>query len=302
MLSLSGNAIGTIFAVLAAASFGANRACLSRPLFFIGARAANYITAITGAVVAFLVVIFSQQFGDLLSIPFSAIEVFIVVGVLNFGISRVLSYLSVRNIGANQASVLSLTQVLFAFLFAVVFIGETLTPLVALGGVLVILGAMVIEIRTSAKLRKGSVKIGLAAIILASLVRGLTPVLIKYGLSGYPYAVSGTFVSYLGALIFNLSLVRPSSVASETKKTNWKLFASLVFGGIFVLAAQLLRFSALSLSPVVLVAPLTALEPIFTVTFTRFTARELEVFRLRTILGIATMVLGGVLVSYAAGG
>ena len=297
---ISGSLLGVVFAIFAAACFGANRAFLSKPLVRSSPRVANYITAVVGILVALVADIVTGQSSTILATSLYTVFIFVVVGILNFGISRILSYVGVKNIGATQASVLSLTQVLYSFIFAVVLIGETLTIETAAGAALIILGALIIEGRPIAKLRGGSLKIGIISILLGSIVRGFAPVLIKVGLVHYPFSVSATLISYLGAMLFNASLIAPRKAISGVKALPRTALLSITAAGVFVVVAQLLRFAALDFASVVLVAPMTAMEPIFTVLISQVVAKEFEVIHKRTVLSIVLVVLGGMIVSYSS--
>ncbi|MCL5067172.1 MAG: DMT family transporter, partial [Thaumarchaeota archaeon] len=263
-------------------------------------RVANYITAIVGILVALVADIVTGQSSTILATSLYTVGIFVIVGILNFGISRILSYVGVKNIGATQASVLSLTQVLYSFIFAVVLIGETLTVETAAGAALIILGALIIEGRPTAKPRGGTLKIGIISILLGSIVRGFAPVLIKVGLVHYPFSVSATLISYLGAMLFNAALIAPGKAISAVKALPRNALLSVTAAGVFVVVAQLLRFAALDFASVILVAPMTAMEPIFTVLISQVVAKEFEVIHKRTVLSIIFVVLGGMIVSYSS--
>lgn len=297
---ISGSLLGIIFAVLAAACFGANRAFLSKPLIRSSPRVVNFVTTIVGIFVALIADITTGQSNSILSTSLYVILIFLIAGILNFGVSRFLSYVGVKNVGATQASILSLTQVLYTFVFAVLLIGETLSLDTIAGAALIIVGALIIEGRPVAKLRGGSLKIGIVSILLGSVIRGFAPVLIKIGLIHYPFSVSATLISYLGAMIFNSSLISPKKAITSATTIPRTAMLSIIVAGIFVVVAQLLRFAALNFAPVVLVAPMTAMEPIFTVLIARVVAKEFEVVHKRTVVSILFVVVGGIIVSYSS--
>jgi len=66
-------------------------------------------------------------------------------------------------------------------------------------------------------------------------------------------------------------------------------------------SAQLTRFAALSFTAVVTVVPILSSHPLFTYLMTRKLASDVEVFQVRTLLGMLLIVLGTVVVSYASG-
>ena len=241
------------------------------------------------------------QIVDLLIVSVTIGAIFAIVGVFHFGIARQLSYISIKNIGANEASPIISSQVLYSLLFAVLLLNEKMTLSIAGGAGLILIGILVLERRAGALKRRGNLTIGIVAALLTGSVYGLTPILIKYGLSIYHFFVAATFVAYACSFAVYVVSTNPVKMVGEIKALPRLDFAYFCIAGLFSISAQLLRFGALSFAPVVLVAPILSTHPIFTVLLTRKLAREFESFQTRILFSIALVVLGSFLVSYSSG-
>lgn len=77
--------------------------------------------------------------------------------------------------------------------------------------------------------------------------------------------------------------------------------ARLFGAGFFVFLAQMLRFVALSLAPVVLVTTMARAGKVFTLGLSWFMNRELEQINLPVVLGVAVSVTGALLMILSAG-
>lgn len=65
--------------------------------------------------------------------------------------------------------------------------------------------------------------------------------------------------------------------------------------GLFMATAQLLRYFALSLSPLSIVGPLNSTIPLLVLAFSFAVNRKLENFNASTILGAVAVVLGTII-------
>lgn len=112
------------------------------------------------------------------------------MGILNSGVSRLLLYVAIRHLGANQAETLQSTTALLAFLLAVTLLHEDISTEVLVGGILIVAGSLIVGACLSADNRHGNPTIGVVSALLSSLVSALVLVLIKavccQGISIYP--------------------------------------------------------------------------------------------------------------------
>ncbi|MHB2035898.1 MAG: EamA family transporter [Nitrososphaerales archaeon] len=298
---VSENLIGVVLALFSSICFAANRSFASRPLVKSSTTTAIYIGLAVGLGILAVPLLISGQEFDLLLIGFTALAIFILVGVLHLGIGRTFSFTSVKNIGANQASLLIASQILYSLIFAIVLLGETINLETGIGILSIVAGVLILEFKSSAIKRGGKIKIGIIGGVLAGLVFGFTPILIKVGLGLFHYYVASTFIAYAAAVVFYAIIVPPKKIIAETRALPKYAIVSYILAGAAGAGAQLFRFGALSLTPVVIVVPILSAHPIFTFLMTHRLAKEFEVFHSRTIIAIVLIVAGTIIVSYSAG-
>jgi drug/metabolite transporter (DMT)-like permease len=299
---ISSDLVGIILALGSSVCFAGNRSFVSRPLLNSRPATAIYIGLVVGVILTAIAMVVSGELLSLLLAGVLTVVIFVTVGIFHLGVGRTLSYTSVKNIGANQTAPLVSTQILYSLVFGVAVLGENLNLGTALGAALVLVGVLLLEVRASASKRSGKIKVGYLAGLSTGLIFGLTPILIKIGLSTFHYYITATFITYLGSLGFYSLAISPKKIFYETRKSLPRSdLVSVVFAGVFGAAAQLLRFGALSLAPVVTVVPLLAAHPFFTILITRKLAKEYEVFHIRTLLAMVSVIVGTVFVSYSSG-
>ncbi len=293
--------LGALLALGSALGFAGNRAFASRPLVKSDPVIPTYFTLIVGVVITGLAMFLFNQESTLFHTTIIVLIIFAAVGVFHFAIGRQISYLAEKNIGANQASPLISTQIVYAVLFAIAILGESINAGIAVGTVLILAGVLLLEVRSSAAKRGGKIKTGYVAALVTSVIFGISPLLIKVGLSIFDFYVSSTFIAYAAALIFYALTRRPSRIVSAINALPPYAVLFYVIAGILAALGQLFRFAALSIAPIVIVVPILASHPIFTVLMTRKLAKDYEVFRPRTIGAIVIVVLGTILVSLSSG-
>jgi len=136
---------------------------------------------------------------------------------------------------------------------------------------------------------------------LSALSFGLSPVLIKKGLSaldapwtGLVVAMGTTTLLYLCYLLF--SRFRWRSLSQLDRRT----FVFLAITGLLVGLGTLSQWLALQLTPVVLAFPLIQTAPLFTIIFSLIFLRDLEQINVRVWFGGLLITLGGVVLVVAS--
>ncbi len=184
------------------------------------------------------------------------IAIFVIAGFLHFIFGRYLYYKSIHLSGATIATpIVTLTQV-FAVLFAIFLLNETVNLVKGLGILLALSGITYISLANLKNVRyfKG-ILIGL----LSTIVFAASTNLVRYGLSIAPYPHTGLLISYIASaptlISFKMHRDRINKVSSETKKY-------LVYSGLTVNLGQMFRYIALSFIGVTVLSPLYGLMPI----------------------------------------
>jgi drug/metabolite transporter (DMT)-like permease len=117
----------------------------------VPADAATLVILSTSVVGASLIAVVAGQGQDLLA-PFmdaGAWPVIGVAGVVAAGVSSLLFLTAIRTIGGTRTGILMLLEPVVGVLLAALLLGEALLPLQVLGGVLVLAGALVLQVRSA---------------------------------------------------------------------------------------------------------------------------------------------------------
>lgn len=215
---------------------------------------------------------------------------FLLAGVMGPGVSQVLFTLGVRDAGPSRASAAVGTAPLFAVVFAVVLLDETLVAAVAVGAVLIIAGGLVLA---GERGRPSHVRtIGLVYAAAAAAVFALRDTFVRW-LSvdtdvTPPLATLSTLASgALTILVVLLVMRRPVSLRPLPAFAP----AGVCFGLSYVIL-----FEAYYTGPVSVISPLVATESLWGVALSALFLRRHELVGPRLVAGAALVVVGGVLI------
>ena len=220
--------------------------------------------------------------------------IFVLVGLIQPGSTRFLAYLSVQKVGVAVTAPLRATTPLFSSLMAIMVLGEQLTMPVAFGTAFVVGG-----VTTISRGEKGSNNwrnIYIFLPLISAFVAGSTQVVRKIGLAQIPLPILGAAITTSTSfVVIMLSLLasRKSSMLEFNRKSLW--YFSLA--GLAVTMGVASVFMSLSLSDVVIVAPLSSLSPLFSLILTAVFLREVEVITPRVVIAACLIVLGVVMIT-----
>jgi drug/metabolite transporter (DMT)-like permease len=222
-------------------------------------------------------------------------------GVLNFIVGRGLYYTGIWIVGANMANILINSSPLYSVLAGILIFHEPLTLKVVSGSTLVIAGVLLLvwgpsDLPMAQGPSRSRFLKGVFSAVAGGLAYGLTPIFVKWGLAGGGNPVAGAFISYVAALAIMLGMLSASTTQRRAlSRMGKEALMWFCAGSSLVGTAQLLRYLALSLSPMSIVAPLMAVSPLFTLFFSFIINRNLETFNARVILGAVCVVAGTVI-------
>ncbi len=150
------------------------------------------------------------------------------------------------------------------------------------------------EPRTGAR-RATVIGVGLAFAAAASY--GSSQVLTRQGVSDLAPPLVGSFIAlFWGTLGFVIMTTRSWRSASGDFKRGWLYFGA---AGVFSAAGVMLMFQALSRGEVVVISPVLATTPLFTLVFAAIFLRGVERITAPIVIG-ALLVVAGVAVLSAA--
>ena len=220
--------------------------------------------------------------------------IFVVVGLLVPGATRVLSFRGIRTMGSAVTSTIINTTPMFSTVLAVLVLGERPGPLVLLGVALTVGGLITVSwVGRQATFKK----IELIYPFSCALIFSLKDVTVRWGLAdggGQPVLAAGIAALTSTITIFFITrwFQREKFVLPPAKILWWFVWSGIFTGGSF-----LFMYVALSMERVTIVAPLFNSYAIFVLLLTPFMARRIESITWRKVAGAALVVAGIFLVS-----
>ncbi|MGI9333526.1 MAG: EamA family transporter [Gammaproteobacteria bacterium] len=219
--------------------------------------------------------------------------VFVANGLIHPMLSLYMALESLRRAGPTVSATFTATAPLFAALTAVLFLGESFTLPIAAGTLGTIAGIIAIS------WQPGGVPTLLRTALLfatgAAAVRGLNHSVGKFGLELLPNVFMAGFVSFSVSFIGSLIVYRMRTGGFPRGVPRGAL---LSFGttGLLVAGAISCMYGALLLGQVVIVSPIVASYPLFTM-LSAWVFRQ-EALRRRAVFGVLLVVGGVVLISF----
>lgn len=327
--------LGIVLSLLSAASFGVNEAMTRRGIVGASASQGMYITVTLGVPLFLLGAVITGQAAEAHRISVMGWIALAAAGVVHFLLGRYCNYRSIGAIGANRSQPLRSTALLYSVVVAVIVLHEELTLGRTAGIALLTIGALLMVERSprstpqaepapapeplaessfrgvatlappapvatarAAPTRPLQVLEGYGFGLLAGFAYGMSPILIRWGLEGTQLGLMGGFASYLAASLVLLSTLFMPGRWAYMRSMSGRHARWFVGSGVFVFLAQMFRYLALGVAPVVLVAPLGQLNGLFMLGLSWGFNRQLESFSPRVIIGVLMSVVGGIVLIF----
>ena len=261
------------------------------------------ISNFAGLVFFGLAIFVSGQTGQLTTLPWQGVSYLAGAGILHFVIGRSLAYTGLRLIGANRTNPVVTTNILVSASVGIFFLGEPMTVYL-IPALLLIFGGIIVIGRAGSSdlgekgMSKGTLARGLLASLGAALCWGTSPVLVKIGLESVGDPILASFISYTAASIVVGTLLLHHKNSEKLRRLERYSLIAIIIAAVFNSAGHLLRYIALTYSPVSLVAPLLnsiSILLVFPLSF--LMNRKIEGFNPGVIAG-AIAVLAGVLLIF----
>jgi uncharacterized membrane protein len=219
----------------------------------------------------------------------SALTVFVVLGILQSATS-LLTFVGLHKIGTARSQPLRNTYPLWSALIAITVMHEEAGVMIVAGTLLVVAGVVLISWKPHVP-PSGYRWWHIVYSLTAGLLAGLAFPLRRYGLMITPepvfFAAVVALISLLGALPYVM-------MSGEKRRPIWHAKSVLFFSasGFFEAMGALLSLIALSSGRVVVVSPIVATTPLWSLIITAIFLRGSEEINGRTIVGTACVVLG----------
>jgi len=233
------------------------------------------------------------------AIPAIAFGWLAVQGVLNFLMGRFLNMTGVSLAGASRATPVVAMSPLFAAVFAFLFLGERPTLLLVVGTLSVITGVALIvreSLRDAQKNASGDKKVLLGSLLAlgAAVAYGVNNVITREVVSIYTTPLAAASI----ALLFGAVYLFPISFRS-LPELRWVPRGDIRFIALSGAAAGIgntSMFFALSKVPVVVAAPIGAVNPLVALLLSHIFLKRLERVTASIVVGTLLVVGGVVLV------
>jgi len=305
---------GIVFTVIAAFFFGISTVSMRRGVASGSALNGLYLTLLPGVPLFWLAALATGQIFELDQLDGGDLLSLVGAGLTHFMVGRYCTLRAMAALGANRASPVIVSSVLVSVGAAILFLGESVTPLMALGTGLVIVGP---GFAASSPNRPAPVPVasgneaspktlsfddlprdrmirGYAWAIVNALAFGTSPLLIKAALGDSGLGVLGGAVAYTSAGVpLALMLLMPGQITSlrrvDANTRSWFLVAAVT-----IMVAQMFRFLGLAHTEVSIAVPLLRGGQVFAYVMAFFVNRHLESFSRRVIIGTAVAIVGAI--------
>ena len=278
-------AIPVLLSLVAACLFGVSTVTAKRGLLVVHPQAASLV--VIGTVVALYLLSSPlwMRAQDWFTLGF---WIFVLNGLMHPFLSMYLALEATARTGPTVAATLSGTAPLFAAFTAIAFLGESINAWISLGTAATVIGVMTLS--WSPKGAGTLLRLALLFATGAAIVRGLNHTIGKWGLETMPNVFMASFVSFsvsfCGALL--VYRLRTGTLIVRIPRAGLGYF---VLTGVIIAVAVLCMYGGLATGRVVVVSPIIAAYPVFTL-LTALMFKQ-ESLTLKLAAGVL-MVVGGV--------
>ena len=294
--------LAVVLSLFSAASLG-NGAVVGRaslqgvhPVALIGA--AQFVGCVAVAIVALTIAP-----ADLFGVPRAALFWIIIFGLVQFVVGRTSAYTSLSIIGASRVALFISTQVPFAAFFAIAFTGESLGLLVAVGTLGVMTGLLLAsgDSFTQGWSTERRNLAGYSAGLMAGAATGASTVLAKQAVSVYDSPLAITTIGMLAATLIVVPAVGIIAARNPAvREFEWKFMGLVALSGLSTTVSIVTQIFAVQRADVVIVAPILATFPLWTLLLSHLFISRLEQITARLTIGTFVTVAG--VVAVAVGG
>lgn len=233
-------------------------------------------------------------FGGVPGFAMKALVVFIILGLMQTVIS-LLTFMGLQKIGTSRSQPLRNSYPLWSTVIAIVLMGERASTAVLLGTLLVVAGVVMISWKPEAappSYRWWHV----AYSMIAGLLAGVAFPLRRYGLT---ITNEPVFFSFVVAIVSLLGAIPYTLWSGGERKLIWYRRAVIDFflSGFFEALGALLTLIALTTGRVVIVSPIVATTPLFSLMMSLIFLRGKEMITTVSVLGTLAVVVGTIAIA-----
>ena len=280
-------------ALCTALSYAAANVSVRRGLRHSSAVTATLVSLIVHTIVLGSAVVLT---GGAPEVAALAVGLIATTGVLQTGM-RLWHYTGIEKVGTSRAVTLRSTHPIFSVFIGVTILHEQATPAVLVGTVLVVSGIIMTSWHVDEQI-SGFRWLHLLFPMATALITGIVHPIRRYAMSIADEPLF--FAAIVGVIsLFCFSTTLTFSAMRERIVWNPNSLVPFIAAGVFETSAVLLMLTAFVNGPVVLVSPIAATSPIWTLLMTVVFLRDLERVNRYAVLG-TLCVVAGVIAIYLA--
>lgn len=233
-------------------------------------------------------------FGGVPGFVIKALVVFIILGLMQTVIS-LLTFIGLQKIGTSRSQPLRNSYPLWSAVIAITLMGESAGVAVLIGTLSVVAGAVMISWKPEAappSYRWWHVGYSMAAGLLAGVAFPLR----RYGLT---ITNEPVFFSFVVAIVSLIGAIPYTLWTTGERRLIWQRRAVIDFflSGFFEALGALLTLMALTTGRVVIVSPIVATTPLFSLLISQIFLRGKEKITTITVLGTIAVVAGTIAIA-----
>lgn len=283
--------VGIAYALLAGALWGIGPLLLKRALRHTNVSTATLVEQNVSVALLVALAIYHGEIAHL-DVTSSAFWAFFLAGAVGASFGKVFYYKGIDKVGASKATSVKNSSPFLTAILAVLFLGESLSWLLAAGVTLIVLGVAVLS-QTQASGERGVDRLQYFLYpIIAALCFGVNPIFKKFGIDAAGLPILGTMITQVTALIFMLVFARAINLQIKWQPVPAKALLLCTLSGITEGLGSLFTFFALVHGPAAILSPIWRISPLVTFALARFTLRGIEIVTVRDGIAAALIVAG----------
>ncbi len=282
----------SIILALFAALFASFTAILAKVgIENVNSNLATAIRTIVVVIMAFIIVIMTDQLDTIPQISISALW-YILLSGFSTGFSWLFFYKALAIGDVSKVVPIDKSSVVLTIILSILFLGEPAEPLVLAGGAIIAIGTFILIKKNEEKKRFSGSQRYIVYAILAAVFAALTSILAKIGMEDVDSNVA-TFLRTIVILLFAWSIAFFQGTHKHLKSISKKGYLFLVLSGVATGLSWLCYFAALAMGKVSVVAPIDKFSVVLTMILS-FTILKEKATK-HTITGGIVITVGTVL-------
>jgi bacterial/archaeal transporter family protein len=263
----------------------------------INSNLATAVRTIVVLIMAFLMVVVTNQTSNILTISTYSLTFLILSGITT-GLSWLCFFKAIQIGDVSKVVPIDKSSVVLTIILSFVILKEPATFLVVMGGFIISIGTFILIGRNKHKESNEQIfntKSYLFLAILSAIFAALTNILAKIGIHDVDSNVA-TFVRTLVIMLFAWAIVFFQGTFSELKHISKKSYLFLILSGLATGFSWLFYFAALSIGKVSIVNPIDKFSVVITILLSFIILKEKP--KKTTIIGAIFITIGTILLIF----